>query len=159
MTFTYDPTAWPIVDGFPVPTDLAVVRNHLAETNQNNHVLSDERILAALGQRGANVSGSGSQESLLLSVAIDLCEQLVAEFARQVDESGANVQTSRSQRHSQWRDLLRELRRKQNRKGVGPRFVGGSKSAIVAANADPDWRKPQVSVGQGRNRSGRSYYD
>lgn len=149
MSFTYDPNGWPVVGGWPVPPDVQAVRRLLQDTDQRAHDVEDEEIRATLGAFGASSSGTNTDESVLVAVALRIAEDLLARTARLTDEAGAGINVTRSQRHQQWRDVIRQLQRRVQRR-VGPSFVGGSKAKIAAAAADTDYRQPQIDVGVGR---------
>lgn len=151
MTFTYDPGAWPTdAAGFPLRPDLAVVREMLGDIDQRAAFYQDEQINAVLGEVGVGAAGgTGASDRLLLTAAVRLAEDAVAQLSRLSDENGAGITVSRAQRFTQWEDTLRYLRHRLSLHSR-PRYVGGSKSAIEAARRDTDYRQPLIQVGAGR---------
>lgn len=142
MTFTYEPGDWPIVDGLPSPPALAQVRLLLGDTDPFAVDLQDEEIDALLGLSGGSV----------VRAAYEGACRLEAKYSRLTDESAAGIQTTRSQRHTQWRDVRRELERRLART-ASPSFVGRSRSERDAIWQDSDYLQPEVQVGQGRARN------
>jgi hypothetical protein len=97
VTYTYDPSAWP--GGQPPP--LEAVRLLLGDTDERSHEVQDEEILAILAQSGG----------VVVRAAYEVARTVHGRLSRRVDESGAGLQVSRSQRHMQWQDVLRRLER------------------------------------------------
>jgi hypothetical protein len=117
MTWTFDATS--------VSTDLAKVRLLIGDTNSASQLLTDEIINVYLS----------AKDSVRLA-AIDCVQTILAKIAVDVDSNAMGMSGSRSQKTSQYRDLLRDLQAMSNTEAEV--YAGGTSIADADADADDD---------------------
>ena len=107
MTFTYSPTS--------LSTDLAKVRIRLGDTNSDDPLLSDEEIAHFLDD----------SEDDVRQASLKACRAIVAKFARTVNDSAGGLNSSKTSKFQQYKDLLAELQDDVTRSSTATPFVGG----------------------------------
>lgn len=94
MTWTYVPASL-------ASNDLrTIIRMRLGDTVNAGHVLEDEEIDFVIGEQSSDPT----------ACLLECWKKGLAVLAKQIDTGGAGIQTSRSQRFSQWKDLGLEIR-------------------------------------------------
>mgnify|MGYP001590780476 CR=1 FL=1 len=123
MAFSYDPAA------LTVP--LNYVRFRIGDTTETEppFLFHDSEIEAILTDEGDNV----------LCACERLVEGALAKVARDVDSSGAGLNTTRSQKTTHLQDVLTRIRNDITSKAT-PRFTGNSQSALDDLLEDDDTR-------------------
>ena len=130
MTFTYNSAS--------IGTNLVKVRLRLGDTNSDDALLTDEEINHYLDVA----------EDDLPTAAVMACRAIVAKFARVVNDSAAGINSSKTSKFSQYRDLLRELEEEVRSRGAAQPFVGGiSIDREDDADDDTDLRRNSFEIG------------
>lgn len=136
MTWTYDDA---------LGTDLDKVRSLCGDTNTQQPLLSDAQVTWAL-----------SLTSNLFLAAAHCCDLIVAKYAREVDHNDGVGNTSRTQRHQQYRDLAAQLRAQASTAGAaGLEMYAGGLSLAEADTDASDTDLVQPSFTRDRDANGR----
>lgn len=134
MTFTYSSTS--------IASNLAKVRLRLGDTNSDDPLLTDEEINHFL---------SDSAEDIRMG-ALKACRAIVAKFARTVNDSAAGINSSKTSKFQQYKDLLEELQEDVTASSTATPFVGGiSIDRSDDADDDTDFRPHSFGVGMHDN--------
>lgn len=128
MTFTFSST--------DLSTDLAKVRVRIGDTKSAAMLLTDEEINAAL-----------TASSTVLAATVACVKLILAAIARDVDANAGGISTSRSQKTTHYRDLLRDLEAEM-RAGASPYLGGVSKAEKTSRESNTDFALPSFSVGR-----------
>jgi hypothetical protein len=130
MAFTYDGT---------LDTDLEKVRHKIGDTNSNDPLLTDAEVNYELAQRG-NV----------LAASYHCVQAILARFARDSDRSNLGMNSSRSQKFQQYKDLLGQL--EAELQGGAEVFFGGTSLADKdSVNSDDDYVQSAFARGDDDN--------
>lgn len=129
MTFTYQLAN--------LATDEATqIRFRIGDHIENSHLLEDEEIAFEL----TRATGAAA----ILASA----KRALAAVGRDTDTSGAGINTTRSQRFTQLKDLIREL---ESGADCAVVLTGDSLSEISSRADDSDKVQPRVSIGMDAN--------
>jgi len=122
VSFSYDPT---LADA------VSRIRFRLGDTSESDppRLLEDEEISAVLVTEG----------SAELHAAEKLCQAILSKIARDVNTSGAGLNTTREQKTTHYKDVLSEIRAELSTQGQ-PIFTGNSKENFDAVRDDDDTR-------------------
>jgi len=130
MTFTFDPTK--------ITTDLAKVRTMIADTDEDNPLLTDEQINFFV-----------SVESNIYLASAMCCEAISSSYAGQVDTKVGDLAISKSQKSKQYKEQADRFRLQAKQKGGAQLFAGGiSISSKDTYEDDSDRVEPAFSIGQ-----------
>lgn len=130
MTFTYSSSS--------IGTNLAKVRLRLGDTVSDDPLLTDEEINHFLDECNDDVRAA----------ALKSCRAIVAKHARTVNDSAAGINSSKTSKFQQYKDLLAELADDLQRSGDAQPFVGGiSIDRSDTADQDADFRPQSFGVG------------
>ena len=130
MTFTYSSTS--------LSTNLAKVRLRLGDTNSDDPLLTDEEINVYLDDANDDVRGA----------SLRACRAIVAKFARTVNDSAAGINSSKTSKFTQYKDLLEVLEEDARSGSTATPFVGGVSRARADDTAtDTDFRPHSFGVG------------
>lgn len=128
MTFTYDKTS--------LTSSLAQVRRTIGDVDADDPLLTDEEINWRLGQT-----------SNVLKASTRCLTDILAEYHKRTDTSAQGINTSRSQRFSQLKDLLKDLRGQIASTGIAPLSTAGSKARQATIESDTDYEQPEFYRG------------
>lgn len=130
MTWTYD-----------ITTELGKVRLRIGDTNEDDPLLSNEEIQVYIDDTDSD-----------LMAAIRCVKAIMAKLARDVDVSAAGLNTRKTSRFQQYKELLADLQTGDSG-GSGALvaatpFTGGiSKTRQDTADSDSDFRPASFGVG------------
>jgi hypothetical protein len=128
MAFTYNLT-----------TTRGQVRLRIGDTNSSDPLLTD-----------AEIDYSITQRTGVLQSAIECVRVILAKIARDIDRSGAQVQSSRSQKTQHYRDLLKDLQAEAAPLS-GVRCGGISIDDMADEVEDDDRTQPAFTAGDDDN--------
>jgi hypothetical protein len=130
LTFTYSSSS--------ISTNLAKVRLRLGDTNSDDPLLTDEEINYFLDVA----------EDDIPTAALKSCRAIVAKFARTVNDSAGGINSSKTSKFQQYRDLLAELEEEVRASGTATPHVGGiSIEREDEADSDTDFRPQAFAIG------------
>ena len=136
MTFTYSSTS--------IGTNLAKVRLRLGDTDSDDPLLTDEEINTFLAD-----SSSGTD---IRGASLKACRAIVAKFARNVNDSVAGINSSKTSKFSQYKELLAVLEDDVRASSTATPFVGGiSRDRSDTADDDDDFRPHSFGIGMHDN--------
>lgn len=138
MTFTYDAE--------DLTTVLARTRLKCGDTKggEGGAFLQDEELEVLFTDAGT--TGASLADNFRTAFAVKAVKLILGKIAREEDTDGAGVRTTRSQKTTQYRDLLRDL----NSEMVGealPILTGTSISEENTLKQDVDWKGPTFEQG------------
>lgn len=122
-------------------SDKDKVRGKIGDIQEDRPILSDEALLALIGEYPVGAVD-------LTSVAIKAVRRIIASRARSVDRSGAGINTSRGQEFDHWVKLLEILMADRSESSETTNFVGGIyQSQDLANDSESGLKRPAFSIG------------
>lgn len=142
MTFTYALADLSSTD--TTTQTRTLVRLRIGDTDSNDPLLADEEIEALM-----------VDTTSVPALALKGARLILARIARDIDTSGAGMNTSRSQKTQHYRDLVSELEA-ELRVGGQPYLGGVSRARQTEIEANSDYKRPSFSIGMHDDLRGRA---